>query len=107
MFVAWTSLDDQEIAEQLAFDAVTEKLAVCAQVDVAPIIAVYWWEGQPKTAREYRIAFKCLPHQLDELERWVLDRHPYETPEWLVVAAERVGEKYLSWAKVNSHTPPF
>ena len=107
MFVAWTSLDDQEIAEQLAFDAVAEKLAVCAQVDVAPIVAVYWWEGQPKTAREYRVAFKCLSHQLDELERWVLDRHPYETPEWLVVAAERVGEKYLSWAKANSHTPPF
>jgi uncharacterized protein involved in tolerance to divalent cations len=67
MFIVWTSLDDQEIAEQLAFDAVAEKLAVCAQVDLAPIVSVYWWEGETKTAREYRIAFKCLPHQLDGL----------------------------------------
>ena len=43
----------------------------------------------------------------EAIEAAIRSRHPYETPEWLVVAAERVGEKYLSWAEANSHTPPF
>ena len=55
MFVAWTTLDDQEIAEQLAFEAVTENLAVCVHVDLTPIVSVYRWEGETRTAREYRV----------------------------------------------------
>ena len=107
MFVAWTTLDDQEIAEQLAFEAVTENLAVCVHVDLTPIVSVYRWEGETRTAREYRVAFKCLESHLDALESWVLSRHPYETPEWIVVRAEHVGEKYLSWARASSSTQPF
>lgn len=107
MFVVWTTLDDQEIAEQLAFDVVAEKLAVCVQVDVTPIVSVYRWEGETQSAREYRVAFKCLPDQLDRLEQWVMDRHPYETPEWIVIKAERVGEKYLSWAGATGTFLPF
>lgn len=107
MFVVWTTLDDQEIAEQLAFDVVAENLAVCVQVDVTPVISVYRWEGVTQSAREYRIAFKCLPDQLERLEEWVLERHPYETPEWIVVKAERVGEKYLSWAGASGTFVPF
>jgi periplasmic divalent cation tolerance protein len=107
MLVAWTTLDDQEIAEQLAFDAIAEKLAVCVQVDVTPIVSVYSWAGETQTAREYRVAFKCMPEQINQLEQWVLERHPYEAPEWIVMRAERVGEKYLSWAMANTTFVPF
>jgi periplasmic divalent cation tolerance protein len=107
MFVAWTTLDDQEIAEQMAFDVVAESLAVCGQVDITPVISVYRWEGETQSAREYRVVFKCTEDQLDRLEQWVLGRHPYETPEWIVLKAERVGEKYLSWAGAAGTFLPF
>lgn len=107
MLVAWTTVDDAAVAEKLAFDAVAEKLAVCVQVDVTPVVSTYLWEGKTQTAREYRIAFKCLPEQLGRLETWVHQRHPYAVPEWIVVRAEHVGEKYLSWAKANSTFPPL
>jgi periplasmic divalent cation tolerance protein len=41
------------------------------------------------------------------LEAWILAEHPYETPEWIVVRAEHVAEKYLSWARTSSSTPPL
>lgn len=107
MLLAWTTVDDPEIAEQLAFEAVVEKQAVCAQVDITPIVSVFWWEGETRTVREYRILFKCLPAQAEALERWVLAHHPYEVPEWIVVRAEHVGEKYLSWASTTSSTRPL
>ncbi len=44
---------------------------------------------------------------VDALEKRVLGAHPYDTPEWLVVRAESVGEKYLSWAQAALHSPPL
>ena len=58
-------------------------------------------------AEEFRPCFKLLEAHAIALEQRVLATHPYETPEWIVVRAERVGEKYLSWANANSTTAPL
>jgi len=105
MYIAWTTVGNRAAAESLAADAVARQLAVCVQID-GPIISHYRWEGRNERSEEHRLCFKCLPGQMPELEQHVLSVHPYDTPEWLVVAAERVGEKYLSWAGANSSTPP-
>ena len=106
MFIAWTTVATRVDAERLAADAVTRNLAVCVQID-GPIASRYRWQGQIERSEEFRLSFKVLPSHLDPLEKFVLSAHPYETPEWLVVPAERVGEKYLSWARANSSTPPL
>ena len=106
MYVVWTTTATQAEADRMAADIVARNLAVCVQID-GPIVSHYRWEGRNARAQEYRIALKVLPQQLDALEQHVFSVHSYDTPEWLVVRAERVGEKYLSWAKANSSTPPL
>jgi periplasmic divalent cation tolerance protein len=106
MLIAWTTVTTREQADQLATGAVEQQLAACVQID-GPIASVYRWEGKLERAAEYRLTFKYLPENAPALARWVLSRHPYETPEWLVVSATEVGEKYLSWAKANSSNPPL
>jgi periplasmic divalent cation tolerance protein len=106
MIIAWTSLENRAAADALARGAVEQRLAVCAQVD-GPITSHYRWEGRVETATEYRVCFKCLPANASALNSWVHARHPYTTPEWIEVAAESVGEKYLSWAMANSTPAPF
>jgi periplasmic divalent cation tolerance protein len=106
VFIAWTTVANRPDADRLAADAVTRNLAVCAQVD-GPITSHYRWQGQIERSEEFRVTFKCLPSHLEPLERHVLATHPYDTPQWLVAAADRVGEKYLSWATANSSTPPL
>lgn len=106
MYVAWTTVAQQADAEALAKTIVSLGLAACVQIE-GPIISCYRWEGRLERTEEYRLAIKFTPHCLDELERHVFEHHPYETPEWIVVRAERVGEKYLSWANTNSTTPPL
>jgi periplasmic divalent cation tolerance protein len=76
------------------------------QID-GPIASHYRWQGQVERTEEFRLSFKVLPGHLEPLESHVLSTHPYDTPEWVVVSAERVGEKYLSWARANSTTPPL
>src|SRR5687768_1583651 len=106
MFIAWTTVENRVDADRLAADAIAGNLAVCVQID-GPIISHYRWDGHPERSEEYRLSFKCLAARLPALEREVLSRHPYETPEWIVIRAERVAEKYLSWAEANSSTPPL
>ena len=106
MFIAWTTVANRTDADRLAADVVTRNLAVCVQID-GPIVSHYRWQGQHERSEEFRLLFKCLPARLAALEQHVLASHPYETPEWLVMQAVRVGEKYLSWAEANSSTPPL
>lgn len=106
MFIAWTTVASRDDAERLAVDAVTRNLAACAQIE-GPIVSHYRWRGKVERGEEFRLCFKCLPSHLEPLERRILATHPYEAPEWLVVRADRVGEKYLSWAEAESTTPPL
>ena len=106
MFIAWTTVANRADADRLAADAIARNLAVCVQIE-GPIVSHYRWHGQDERSEEFRLAFKCLPQRLAALEQHVLSSHPYDTPEWLAVRAERVGEKYLSWVEANSSTPPL
>jgi len=100
VYIAWTTVSKPEEAESLAREAIGRGLAAC--VEITSVASHYRWKGGQERAEELRLAFKCLPDQLAPLEAFVLENHPYDTPEWIVIRAERVSEKYLSWAESNS-----
>lgn len=106
MFVAWTTVGSRAEAEKLAEEAVTQRLAACAQVE-GPVISFYHWEGKLERSEEYRIWFKYVPANASALSAWVHNHHPYATPQWIEMAAENVSEKYLSWVLANSTSAPF
>ena len=106
MLLAWTTVTERADADRLAASAVAQGLAACVQID-GPIRSHYRWEGRIEQSEEFRLCFKTLPETAAALERHVLAHHPYATPEWVVVAAVRVSEKYLSWAKSNSSPSPL
>lgn len=98
MLIAWTTVSTSNDAEHLADACIAQNLAVCAQID-GPIHSHYVWLGRKTAAQEWRITFKFLPEQSTALSTYIHSAHPYDTPQWLVVAADKVGEKYLSWAR--------
>jgi periplasmic divalent cation tolerance protein len=106
MLIAWTTLANRPEAEKLAQAVVAGKLAVCVQVE-GPITSFYIWNDRLEREEEYRLLFKLLPAQAAALESLVMKLHPYAIPEWLVVPAEHVGEKYLSWARASSTSSPL
>lgn len=101
MLIAWTTVAHRGDAERLASDVIRHNLAACVQID-GPIVSHYRWQGQVERSEEFRLLFKLLPAQAAALEKHVLAHHPYETPEWILIPVQRVGEKYLSWATANS-----
>src|SRR5205085_7497758 len=106
MLIVWTTVGTSADAEALAAGVVTAGLAVCVQID-GPVVSHFRWEGKHERVEEFRLCFKVLPAQLDALRSHVLAAHPYDTPEWVVICAADVGEKYLSWAKTTVHSPPL
>ncbi|MDQ8205433.1 divalent-cation tolerance protein CutA [Pelagicoccus sp. SDUM812003] len=97
LFVCWTTAPDREIAQKLASLAIEKGAAACAQID-GPINSVYLWKDQVETDQEFRLWFKTTRRCLDALEELVAENHPYDTPQWVCLKAEKVSEKYLKWA---------
>jgi periplasmic divalent cation tolerance protein len=106
MLIAWTTVATRADAERLAGGIIGKGLAACVQID-GPVASCYRWQGKVEQTEEFRLCLKFLPAQAAELASWVLAHHPYDTPEWIVVQAVEVGEKYLSWARATSTNPPL
>ena len=106
MYIAWTTVATRTDANRLGKSAVKTGLAVCAQVE-GPIRSHYRWKDQMQSDGEYRVSFKCLSKNRVKLESFILHDHPYDVPEWIVVKAEHVGEKYLSWARSTDTNQPL
>ena len=101
MHIGWTTLSTLEDAEKLATASVEKKLVACAQVE-GPIQSHYIWNDELQTEKEYRITFKFVSENALEVEAWLKANHPYETPQWITVRADRVLPMYLEWAKENT-----
>jgi periplasmic divalent cation tolerance protein len=106
MLIGWTTVETREQAESLAAGLVADRLAACVQIE-GPIRSHYRWQGQPEVSEEFRLMVKFALHRQLELEAWLSARHPYQTPEWVVVRAEHVAEKYLSWVQANCTSVPL
>lgn len=106
MLIGWTTVETLAQAQGLAESLVGARLAACVQID-GPITSVYRWEGEVQQSTEYRLTLKFLSNRHLELETWLHNHHPYRTPQWIVVRAEHVTEKYLSWAQASSSSLPL
>ncbi len=102
LLIGWTTLETEAQADALARALVAADLAVCVQVD-PPVTSYYVWKGREEKCKEYRLLAKFLPEQNEAISDWITQHHPYETPLWVVIKAESVAEKYLSWARSGSN----
>jgi len=75
---------------------VEERLAACVNV-LAPMDSVYRWEGQVEQERERQVIIKTSKDRLSALWDRVRELHPYEVPEFVVLAIADGNEAYLRW----------
>jgi periplasmic divalent cation tolerance protein len=94
--VVWITAPDREVALRLARGLVERRLAACAQV-LPGLTSVYRWQGAVQEESEVLLLVKSTAARLDALEAWVREAHPYDTPECLALAPERVEPRYLAW----------
>jgi periplasmic divalent cation tolerance protein len=91
-----TTLDDRTQAEELIRGAVESRLAACGQL-LGPVSSTYWWNETIEEASEWLCVFKTTAALAVSLERWIIERHPYEVPEVVTVGIAGVSKSYGEW----------
>lgn len=83
-------------ARRLADSILQARLAAC--VNLLPAIeSRYWWREKLEKATEVLMLVKTIVAVLPALERLIVQQHPYDTPEFIVLPIARGNRRYLAW----------
>lgn len=87
---------DLKTARALAKAALSARLIACANL-IPKIESHYWWRRKIESGAEVLLILKTQKSKLAALEKLVLARHPYDTPEFLVLPLSAGNKRYLDW----------
>ena len=87
---------DLKTARRLVRAALAARLIACANL-VPKIESHYRWQGKLERNAEVLMVMKTTPACVAELERLIVARHPYDTPEFVVLNLAGGAKKYLAW----------
>ena len=107
IFIGLVTCPSQEVGSFLAKLLVERRLAACVQI-LPPMQSVYHWKGELCLDEEVLLIIKSSSELTEEVKRTVLENHPYEVPEFVVMSASDVSESYEKWllASVKSSSQP-
>jgi len=91
------TVPDEATAEKLGKGLVEARLAACVNA-IPGLKSYYRWQGKVEIDSEIQLLIKTRRGRFEELAAWIAANHPYDVPEIVAVAAERVSESYLAWA---------
>ena len=92
-----TAVPEKTVALNLGGQSVESGLAACVQVS-GPVTSVYRWKGSIQNEEEWVCTMKTPEDVCEDLVSFILERHPYETPEILVFNPDGVVAEYMKWA---------
>jgi periplasmic divalent cation tolerance protein len=93
---------DLKTARRLAKFALQARLIACANL-VPKIESHYWWQGKIESGPEVLLVLKTRKSRLALLEKLILEKHPYDTPEFLVLPLNAGSQGYLGWLSENCY----
>jgi periplasmic divalent cation tolerance protein len=94
--VILTTVGEEAAGEAIARALVDERLAAC--VNLLPAMASFYrWDGQMTRDVEHQLVIKTTRGRVAEVEARVSALHPYDLPEFLVLAVEAGNEGYCAW----------
>ncbi len=100
IIISLVSCPSQEVGSALAKLLVDRELAACVQI-LPPMQSVYRWKGEVCIDEEVLLVIKTTSNLKDEARKAIEENHPYEVPEFVVIDASDVSEKYGAWLRHN------
>jgi periplasmic divalent cation tolerance protein len=83
-------------AAPLATALVEARLAACVNI-VPAVRSIYRWQEKIEDEGEQLLLIKTVDDRVDALREALFARHPYEVPEFVVVAIDDISGPYGQW----------
>jgi len=98
-----TNAPDLLLAKRIAHLLIEENLAACVNIG-APMLSVYGWQGEIEGAEEIPMTIKTTAVRQQAMIERLVELHPYEVPEALVVPVLGGYAPYLEWVRSLTST---
>jgi uncharacterized protein involved in tolerance to divalent cations len=89
-----------ETARKLTRAALKARLIACANL-VSGVESHYWWQGKIEHGTEVQLLLKTTAKRVAKLEKLIASKHPYDTPEFIVLTLTGGSRRYLDWLAEN------
>jgi periplasmic divalent cation tolerance protein len=96
-----TTFESDQQVKPVIDEIIRCKLAACVQE--LKIKSHYTWKGKLCHDDEVLVMFKTRKELYPELEKKLLEIHPYDTPEIILVDVEKGSAAYLAWIDEQTH----
>lgn len=100
IYIVLVSAPDVETARALVRAALEQRLIACANI-LPGVESHYWWQDKIESAAEALAILKTTAANLEALEGLILEKHPYDTPEFVAIPVQSGSERYLAWLEKN------
>lgn len=98
--VVLVTAPDRKTARRLAAVILESRSAAC--VNILPgVESHYVWQGRRERSREVLLVIKSTRVAAKRLEQVVLQNHPYDTPEFVVLPIASGNARYLKWISAS------
>ncbi|ADY02248.1 MAG: divalent-cation tolerance protein CutA [Vulcanisaeta sp.] len=94
--VVLVTVPNRDVGVEIARSLINNKLAACVNV-IDGLRSIYYWEGRVEENNETLLIIKSRRDRLNDLVRYIRERHPYKVPE--IIALPIIGglDDYLRW----------
>jgi periplasmic divalent cation tolerance protein len=103
--MALSTIDDHDHAESIAQSLLEARLVACVNI-LGPLTSLYRWQGHIERDQEYLLIMKTAEAHIPALQERLLELHPYEVPEFLVLPVETGAPGYLHWITASVGEQP-
>ncbi|HHW24468.1 MAG TPA: divalent-cation tolerance protein CutA [Bacillota bacterium] len=93
--IVMTTLQNEEQAQPVIEELIKSKLAACVQQ--IGIKSHYTWKGELCREDEILVLIKTKKELYPLIEKKLLELHPYEVPEIIMLDIEQGSATYLAW----------
>lgn len=93
-----TNCPDHETARAIAEALIAERLVACANIG-AGIDSLYLWQGEVAREPEVPLLVKTRAELWDRVAARIRELHPYDLPEIVGTAPDRVDPGYAQWIR--------
>jgi len=102
--IVLTTVGERDDGGALATQLVERRLAACVNI-LGEVRSIYRWKGRATDDREQILVIKTIDERVGALRTFLLEIHPYEVPEFIVLDIGGISDGYRDWLVESSREP--